>query len=109
MKDTLQKLEKPAHRSKKFGAYLISILLLSGLTGLSIYRGSDAWAIRVGMGAVALVSAVSVLGIAKLERVILRVGALRDPTVDDALDRIPILPQADPPPPLERDKGARIV
>lgn len=90
-------MNKQPLQSKKFWALLLGLLACVGLIAGGMAIEADVWVLRILAGGLVVLGTGYVLGVAALERVLLRAGAIYRPEVDDHLD-VPILPPAEPPP-----------
>lgn len=90
-------MDKQPLQSKKFWALLLGLLACVGLIAGGMAIKADVWVLRILAVGLVVLGTGYVLGVAALERVLLRAGAIYRPEVDDHLD-VPILPPAEPPP-----------
>ncbi len=96
--DILKKVEKGPLSSKKFIFALFVAIACVALIGFGTLYNLDPWVLRILAGGLVVLGVGYVLGVAALERVLVRGAAIVRPSVDDHLDKVPMLPPAEAPP-----------
>lgn len=80
-------MQKPALKSKKFWAFLLSLLTCASLLAGLAYASADVWVLRTLAGGLVVIAVGYVLGVVALERVLVRGAAIVRPEADDHLDK----------------------